>query len=305
MIQTVNGGIKAEELGVTMCHEHLALDLSRVRGEDDSVFNDMALIAREADKMRAYGVRSVIEVSCNDMGRNVKKLKELSDRCRLHVIAATGYYLEAYHTDFVKNSSPEELCEIFCKEIQEGIDDTGIRAGVIGEVATGERAMAPSEERVLAAAAMAGKRTGCAVTTHCQLGRLGLEQSSLLQKNGMNPKKVVLGHLDLANDRDYYEEVLKTGVNIGFDTIGKTSYLRDEDRADNLMWLLERGYEEQIVLSQDVSRKSYLHEYKHYSGYMAVMKDFVPLLMERGIKQETLHCLLVSNPARIFDIDVE
>lgn len=302
MIQTVNGTIRADELGVTMCHEHLALDLYRVRGDDDSVFNDMNLIAREVEKMKAYGVRSVIEVSCNDMGRDVKKLKELSDRCNIHVIASTGYYLEPYHTDGIKESSAEDLCQIFCKEIWQGIEDTGIKAGVIGEVATGESAMASSEERVLIAAAMAGKKTGCAVTTHCQLGRLGLEQSSLLQKYGMNPEKIVLGHLDLANDRSYYEEVLRTGVNIGFDTIGKTAYLSDEARADNLMWLLEKGYEKRIVLSQDVSRKSYLYEYKHYSGYMAVMKDFLPLLKKRGIEQETLNSLLIRNPARIFDI---
>lgn len=302
MIQTVNGWIKAEELGITMCHEHLVLDLSRVRGDDDSVFCDTDLIVREVDRMKAYGVRSVIEVSCNDMGRDVKKLKELSDRCNIHIIASTGYYLEPYHTDVVKKSSAGELCRILCKEIWEGIDDTGIKAGVIGEVATGEQVMAPSEERVLIAAAMAGKKTGCAVTTHCQLGRLGLEQSSLLQKYGMNPEKIVLGHLDLANDRSYYEEVLRTGVNIGFDTIGKTGYLSNEARADNLIWLLEKGYEKRIVLSQDVSRKSYFYEYNHYSGYMAVMKDFIPLLSERGIKQETLHCLLIHNPARIFDI---
>lgn len=302
MIQTVNGAIKAEGLGVTMSHEHLALDLSRVRGDHDSDFNDMDLIAREIDKMKEYGVKSVIEVSCNDMGRDVKKLKELSDRCKIHVIASTGYYLEPYHTDIIKESSVEELCQIFCKEISEGIDDTGIKAGVIGEVATGEQAMASSEKRVLTAAAMAGEKTGCAVTTHCQLGKLGLEQSSLLQKYRMNPEKIVLGHLDLANDRSYYEEVLRTGVNIGFDTIGKVTYLSNEARADNLMWLLEKGYENRIVLSQDVSRKSYLYEFKQYSGYMAVMKDFVPLLIKRGIEKETLDRLLIHNPARIFDI---
>lgn len=303
MIQTVNGPIKAEKLGITMCHEHLVLDLSRVRGDNDSTFNDMDLIARELERMKAYGVESVIEVSCNDMGRDVKKLKELSDRCGIHIIAATGYYLEPYHTEVVKKSSAEALCQIFCKEIQDGIDGTGIKAGVIGEIATSENAMAASEKKVLTAAAMAGRKTGCAITTHCQLGKLGLEQSSLLQKYGMNPEKIVLGHLDLANDRKYYEEVLKTGVNIGFDTIGKTAYLSDTARADNLMWLLDKGYEKRIILSQDVSRKSYLYESKHYSGYMAVMKDFIPLLTERGIGQETIHSLLVCNPARIFDMN--
>ena len=95
--------------------------------------------------------------------------------------------------------------------------------------------------------------------------------------------------------------MLGLGVNIGFDTIGKTGYLSDERRADNLMYLIERGYEKQLVLSQDISRKSYFSRYGTYSGYMTVMKDFVPLLKKRGIKDETLSALLIHNPARILD----
>lgn len=301
MIQTVMGELLASELGVTMCHEHLALDLSPVRGDEDSRFDDSDLVCQELLKMKALGVESVVEVSCNDMGRDVRRLKEYSKTCGLHIIASTGYYLEEYHSDIVKNSSPEELCQVFCREITEGIDGTDVKAGIIGEVASGEPRMRESERRVLQGAAMAGRKTGTAVTTHCQLGRLGLEQAKLLLGEGMDPAKIILGHLDLADDRAYYEELLKMGVNIGFDTIGKTGYLSDERRADNLMYLVEQGYEGQLVLSQDISRKSYFSKYGTYSGYLAVMKDFVPLLRERGIKEETLAALLVHNPARILD----
>lgn len=301
MIQTVNGEISPEELGITMCHEHLALDLSAVRGNNDSTFDDSELIVNEIRKMQAYGVKSVIEVTCNDMGRNVEKLRFYSKECGINIIASTGFYLDEYHSDKVRKSTPEELSEIFCKDILEGIDGTDIKAGVIGEVASGCPDMSLSERNVLIAAALAGKKTGVAVTTHCQLGKLAMEQVELFERYGMNLAKTVLGHLDLANDRAYYEEILKTGVNIGFDTIGKVKYLSDEARADNLVWLLERGWEDQIVLSQDISRKSYLSAGGRYSGYMTVMKDFVPLLKERGVHNETLKKLLIHNPARIFD----
>lgn len=302
MIQTVNGLLDAEKLGITMCHEHLALDLSKVRGDKDSCFDDRALIIEEVNKMKAYGAQAVVEVTCNDMGRDVGALKEISDICGIHVIASTGYYLEPYHSRTVKESSEEELCEVFLKDIMEGMDGSGIKAGVIGEVAAGEKEIAPSERKVLTAAAKASVRTGLAVTTHCQLGRLGLEQAALLLREGMDPDKIILGHLDLADDRAYYEQILHTGVNIGFDTIGKISYLPDSVRAEHLMWLLEKGYEEHIVLSQDVSRKSYLSVNGRYSGYMAVMKDFVPMLRKRGITEEALEKLLIQNPARILNI---
>ncbi|WMC91339.1 phosphotriesterase family protein [Kineothrix sp. MB12-C1] len=302
MICTVNGLFDKEELGITMCHEHLALDLSLVRGDDDSTFHDRNLIVEELNKMKAYGVKTVVEVTCGDMGRDVRALREISDVCDIHIIAATGCYLEAYHNEFIRYAKAEDICDIFEKEAVEGIGETGIKAGIIGEVASGMGEMAPSEERVLIAAAMASVRTGLAVTTHCQMGSLALEQSKILQENGMNPDKIILGHLDLANNRDYYVKVLSTGVNIGFDTIGKSAYLSDEIRADNLLWLLEKGYEDHIVLSQDISRKSYLSAYGNYSGYMTVMKDFVPLLKKKGIKEEDLEKLLIRNPARILDI---
>lgn len=300
MIQTVNGLIQPEELGITMCHEHLAIDLSPVRGDNDSKFDDENLIEEEVQKAKEYGVQSFVEVTCRGMGRDPKRLRRLSLRCGVHIVAATGYYLEPYHPKSVKSGRVEELAEQFCRDIQVGMDETDIKAGIIGEVASGEFLMAPSEETVLIAAAMAGKKAGCTVTTHCQLGKLALEQSALLQRYGMNPAKIILGHLDLTDDRRYHEEVLHTGVNIGFDTIGKKAYLSDEQRADNLMWLIERGFEDKIVLSQDISRKSYLSVNGKYSGYMTVMKDFIPLLEARGLTAETKRKLLIDNPARII-----
>jgi phosphotriesterase-related protein len=302
MIQTVKGPLMPEKLGITMSHEHLALNLSRIRKEDDSDFSCEQVIIEEIRQMMEYGVRSVVEVTCNDMGRDVRQLVRISDACNLNIICATGYYLSPYHPDYVVHGEIEEITDLICHDILEGIDGTGVRAGVIGEVASSKDEIMPSEKKVLQAAARASVLTGFAVTTHCQLGTMALEQSALLQKEGMNPDNIVLGHIDLADDRDYHLEILKTGVNIGFDTIGKISYLSDERRADNLMWLVEKGYEDHIVLSQDISRKSYFARNGQYSGYMTVMKDFVPLLKRRGIKEKTLCKLLAYNPARIFDV---
>lgn len=301
MIQTVKGQMEAKDLGITMCHEHLALNLTRIRGDDDSDFSCEALIMEEVKRMMEYGVQTVIEVTCNDMGRDVNQLLRISKACDLNIVCATGFYLWQYHPKHIQDGDVEAICDIFCRDIQEGIDGTTVKAGVIGEVASSQYEIAPSEQKVLSAAARASIRTGMAVTTHCQLGAMALEQSALLQKEGMDPDKIILGHLDLSNEREYHCKVLETGVNIGFDTIGKTSYLSDEDRADNLMHLLERGFEGHIVLSQDISRKSYLAVNKTHAGYMRVMKDFVPLLKKKGIQQKTLDKLLITNPARILD----
>ncbi|WP_312425893.1 phosphotriesterase family protein [Lacrimispora sp.] len=301
MIQTVKGPINQKILGITMCHEHLAMDLSRIRGDDDSDFSCEDTIIEEIRAMMKYGVKSLVEVTTNDMGRDVKQLFRISEACGLNIVCSTGFYLEQYHPKSIAESEPKQICDIFLHDIQLGIAGTEIKAGIIGEVASSMNEITKGEEIVLKGAAKASVVTAVAVTTHCHFGTMAIEQARLLVNEGMNPDKIILGHLDLADDRDYYAEVLKTGVNIGFDTIGKTSYLSDEKRADNLMWLIDKGYEDKIILSQDISRKSYFSCKGTHSGYMSVMKDFVPLLLNRGINQEILNKLLQNNPARILN----
>ncbi len=301
MIQTVKGPVSAKELGITMCHEHLAMDLSRIRGDDDSDFSCENIIIKEVHAMMEYGVKSLVEVTTNDMGRDAKQLIRISEACDLNIICSTGFYLEEYHPEFISVSEPEEIRDIFLSDIQSGIADSGVKAGIIGEVASGLNEITRGEEIVLKGAAKAAVVSGVAVTTHCQLGTMAAMQAKLLINEGMDPDKIILGHLDLADDKRYYLEVLKTGVNIGFDTIGKTSYLSDEKRADNLMWLIEKGFEDKIILSQDISRRSYFSCKGAHAGYMSVMKDFVPLLVNRGITKMTLDKLLQNNPARILD----
>lgn len=301
MIRTVLGDIAPESLGITMCHEHLSMDLSGVRGDEDSTFRDSNLLLPELERMTAYGVNAVVEVSTIDMGRDVLALREYAVSTGLHIIASTGFYLQAYHPAFLADAGAEEIARIFITELTQGIGETGIRAGLVGEVATGRGAMTPEEENVLHAAALASASTGCAVSTHCDMGTLGLEQARLLGRH-MKAENAILGHLDLVDDTEYHKRVLDEGVNIAFDTIGKTAYLSDERRADLLCALLERGYEDQLLLSQDVSRKSYLHA-NGGLGFTAVMGRFIPMLKERGCSDAVLQKLLVSNPARILNME--
>ncbi len=300
MIETVWGAIPAETLGVTMCHEHLALDLSHVRGDTDSVFTDTPLIAGELNKLYDQGCRGVIEVTCNDMGRDVERLRGYSRATGLHIVASTGFYLAPYHPRWLHTATVEEIAQLFIHELTVGIGETGVRAGLIAEIATSSDCIHPTERKVFEAAAMASARTGCAISTHCDMGTRGLEQVQLLVSKGATPEKIILGHIDLADDREYHLALLKTGANLAFDTIGKTSYLSDQRRADNLAALLAADYEDKLLLSQDVSRLSYLTA-SGGRGYTAVLGWFATLLRERGITQAQLDKLLIYNPARILD----
>jgi phosphotriesterase-related protein len=302
MIQTVRGKIPASELGITMAHEHLSVNLAGVRHDEDSIFGYSPLVLEELRRLRDAGAKSVIEVSCNDMGRNVLDLKRYSEELGINIVCSTGFYLEVFHPAWLKDAPVEKIEQVFADEFENGIGDTGIKPGVIGEIAGEKTQITPSERKVMKAAAHVASKVGCAVTTHCQLGQMAPEQAKLLTDNGMKPEKIILGHLDLANDMDYYQRVLSLGVNIGFDTCGKVRYLADEVRADNLAKLVSLGYEKQIVLSTDISRKSYMHANGGY-GYTDALERIVPMLLERGVSQKSINAMLIDNPARIFDIE--
>ncbi len=302
MIQTVLGPIDSSTLGITMAHEHLSVDLGSVRGDEDSTFTDSLLVRSEVERLNDAGVDSVVEVSCIDMGRNVSALAQISRASGINVICSTGFYLERYHPAWLFEAPIEKVEGVFRKEFAEGVDGTGIKPGVIGEVAGEKDRITESETKVMIASAHVASEVGCTVTTHCQLGRMALEQADLLMSSGMDPQKVILGHLDLANDLDYYRRVLARGVNIGFDTCGKVAYLPDERRAQNLATLAAEGYARQIVLSTDISRQSYLHG-KGGFGYTAVMERVLPMARRLGLAEKDIHTMLVDNPARIFDIE--
>lgn len=297
-IQTVRDNINKDEIGITLSHEHLVIDLERVRKNKDSTFGYSDLIIKEIEKAKNLGVKTFVELTTNDMGRNVIELKKLSEKCNVNIIASTGFYLDEYHYDFINSKSKNFIADIFIKELTKGIDNTNIKAGIIGELATGSK-IRNGEKKVLEAACIAQKELGCAVNTHCNLGTLANEQIKIFEENKVNPEKIILGHIDLSNDTEYMINILSKGYNIAFDTIGKINYLSDEKRLENLITLINKGYDKQILLSQDISRISYFTDEK-YHGYTTIMKSFIPKLKENGVNEKIIENLLINNPGRIL-----
>lgn len=301
MIRTVNGDISKDKLGVTMAHEHFIVDLDRVRKDGVSKIETVDEVIPEIKKMMELGVKSAFEVTTNDMGRDPLKLKEISDITGLNIVCSTGFYLSEYHPDVLNKLTKEEIAEIYIKDLTVGIDDTGIKAGLIGEIASNKTAFISNEKKILEAAGVASVKTGSAVSTHT--GKFAAKETiDILLNEGVNPDKVIIGHQDLIDDIDYHVSLLQRGINIGFDTCGKSAYVKDEIRARNIMKLIEKGYGDHIVLSNDVSRRTYFTSFGQ-NGYLSVMNIVVPFLKEYGIKDSDLHKLLVDNPSRIVDND--
>ena len=300
-ISTINGSITKEKLGMTHIHEHLSIDLSGQKKDLDAKFDDIEAIIEEMKILKNKGIDTIVDVTNRGMGRDVAAMKRVADATGMNVIASTGFYKEPYLPSYVYSMEVNDIVKLLIADIREGIDGSEVKAHVIGEIGTGKDSITPMELKMLNIAAMAHMETGKPLSTHTTLGILALEQLKVFKGYGIDPSKIVIGHLDLNCDIDYHLRIADTGCFMAFDTIGKLNYQPDEKRIENIRELINRGHLSQIVLSQDITRKSHL-KVNGGIGYSYMMDSFIPRLMAAGVGEKDINHMLCSNPARLLDV---
>ncbi|GAA0182251.1 phosphotriesterase-related protein [Clostridium sediminicola] len=299
-ITTINGIINEDKLGKTYIHEHLKIDLSSQKKDLDTKFDDVDAVIEEMKILKSKGVDTIVEVTNRGMGRDIQVMKRVAEETGINVIASTGFYKEPFLPQYVYEMEEKELSKLLIKDIVEGIDDTNIKAHLIGEIGTSKNIMTPMEQKVFKISAIAHLETDRPVYTHTTLGTYGLEQLKYLKGYGVDLEKVAIGHLDLNCDLDYHLRVADTGCFLAFDTIGKIKYQADEKRTEHIKKLINRGHLDQIVLSEDITRKSHL-EINGGIGYGYLVDNFVPMLLKVGITKEQIDRMMIYNPIKLLD----
>lgn len=285
--------------GMVYSHEHVPIDLSEVKQNEDCHLDELDLVVTEFKDLYSKGVRNVIDMTNRGMGRNVPYAEKVAKESGINIVQSTGYYQDAFLPVEVFRLSTFQLAKQMIDDIQVGIKGTKQKAGVIGEIATSKGKWTMGEEKVFKAAAIAQNETGCPISTHTSIGTLGHEQVNFFQRENVDLSKVVIGHVDLTGDIDYVLQMLKKGVNVEFDTIGKNNYMSDEIRAQMLQVIEKEGYKDSVLLSMDITRKSHL-KINGGNGYSYLLDNFIPKLREQGLSEEFIHKMLIDNPQRIF-----
>jgi phosphotriesterase-related protein len=304
-IVTVRGPIPADRLGVTLMHEHIFIDLLReFRG--DGLLNDAPLAARELTRFREAGGTTVVDVTNASLGRHPRALQALSEQVGINIVLGAGLYRHQYFdAAWVDRTSTDAMAEWIVRDLTVGIGDTGIRAGIIGEIACDEWITA-QEERVFRAAARAHKKTGVTITTHAARWPIGLPQLDLLAGEGVDLRRVIVGHCDTVNAAEwtspadvmaYHEALARRGAYVQFDTIRRGSEHDFDRRLAYTRNLVDKGYTRQILLSHDVCQRSHLRAYGG-GGYDFLLTDFLPRLQASGVSAETIRGITVDNPRR-------
>lgn len=285
--------------GYTLMHEHITIDLSGIKNDEDCRLDCFEESQNELCRLYELGVRRILDVTNMGMGRNSNYCRLMEESTGIQILSATGFYKEPFLPDFVYTMSVRDLAKLAVKEISEGIADTGIKASVIGEFGTSKDIFTEMERKVFDSMALAAVQTGAVVTTHTTLGTMALEQAEYLKAEGVKPENIIIGHLDLSQNPDTIISVLKEGVNIGFDTVGKNNYCPDTFRAQMLKRIAKEGYLDQVVLSMDITRKSHLKKWGG-PGYAYLFETFLPMLLEYGLSETQIEQLMIDNPNRIL-----
>src|SRR5438552_266249 len=133
-IMTVTGPIRPEALGITLPHEHLLLNFHRVRGNPDGILNDKALAAAEASAFRDQGGRTIVELTNIGLSRDPTGLAAIARETGLNVVMGSGWYRALYYPPEIDHRSADDLADEIVRDLQVGVDGTGIRSGIIGEI---------------------------------------------------------------------------------------------------------------------------------------------------------------------------
>jgi phosphotriesterase-related protein len=317
-LSAARGPIDTADLGVTLMHEHvfvmtteIALNYPEAWGDEEKRVADA--IAR-LNELKARGVDTIVDLTVIGLGRYVPRIATVAAATELNIVVATGLYTYNdvpfrfhYTGPGTQVGGPEVMTDMFVRDIEEGIADTGIKAGIL-KCATDEPGITAGVERVLRAVAQAHKRTGVPISTHTHAGlRRGLEQQRIFEEEGVDLSRVIIGHSGDSTDIGYLEELIAAGSYLGMDRFGVDAILPFEDRVNVVAQMCERGHADKMVLSHDAN--CYLdtlpEKVQRVAApnwhYLHIHNDVIPALKQRGVTDEQLRTMLVDNPRRIFE----
>ena len=318
-VETIGGPIDVSKLGTTLMHEHIFVLTPELQttypgyeGWDPEKY--VPLAQQKLGELTQAGVDTIVDLTVVGTGRDVELVARAVEGTGLQVVVATGIYT---YKDLPKafyfrgpgtelGGDDEPMISLFVRDIEEGIQGTGIKAGIL-KCATDEPGITNDVERVLRAVAAAHRRTGVPISTHTHAAtERGLDQQKIFEEEGVDLTRVIIGHSGDSTDPDYLEKLVSKGSLIGMDRFGIDVQLPFEDRVNIVVEMCKRGHAKSMVLSHDASvfidwlPQEAIPVALPNWHYLHIHNDVLPALRERGVSDEDIDRMLVQNPREFF-----
>lgn len=330
-VESVTGPVGPDELGLTLPHEHVFINMSPTEPRDGymTVWEE-----RKADIERflAAGGKTIFDVTNAELSdyaapvyfdrdpahqvknpitgsrsvANVMATKAMAEETGATVILGTGHYFDHYFdVDWFERNSTDQIAAYMVADLEEEIPGTGVRAGFVGEVASDLPYITAREERSFRASGRAAARTGVMVSTHAPTFPTAETQIDILEQEGVAPERIVIGHTDTVKSLDYSVDLLKRGVYVEYDCMmavksgGAIAEHELRRRVEYLRELVEMGFGERILLSQDVSQRSH-QAARGGPGLTFIFEEFREAAVAAGVEPEVLEMISTENPKRVL-----
>lgn len=298
---TTLGEKSKEELGIILPHEHIFVDLGPIEArsyENANTDDVVRVMVPELLKAKKGGVSALVEATPVGVGRRVDIVKAVSEAADLPVVVATGIYREPWVPDWALKASQQELRQWMLKELNEGVESTGIKAAWI-KLSAGDEGITATETKLLRAAAEAGQVSNAIIGSHTIKARVVEAQLDILEET-YTATRFIWIHTQQEADFKLHLKMAKRGAWLSYDMIGSERF-SDEYYIDCLQRLMDAGYKEQILLSHDRGwfdpSKPNGGEQKPFDYLTGV---FVPKLERAGFLERDIHQLLVLNPFNAY-----
>ena len=309
-VETMTGPISTADLGFTLMHEHIFSRSEGVEHNFPFVWDEQAELDHAVDllsALKAKGVDTIVDPTVLGLGRDVPLLLPVVEKAGSQVIAATGIYTYNELPHYFQGRSVDRMADLFVHDITQGIQGSDVKAGVL-KCATDEPGVTPGVEKVLRAVARAHVRTGVPITTHTHAAtQRGLQQQDIFASEGVDLRRVIIGHSGDSEDLDYLTKLLDRGSYIGMDRFGLEVILSTEKRVAVIAKLCQMGYAERMVLSHDAMvyfdwyEPEIVKAFGPNWNYFHIVDNVVPALLEAGVSQEQIDVMTRENPRRIFE----
>ena len=341
-IQTVLGLIDPQDLGLTMTHEHLLIDFSVMFNPtpdvttqrmahapvsmenlgwirqycysnlDNLLVLDEDTAIEEATLYQRHGGGAIVDATTIGIGRDPLALARISRGAGVHVVMGAGYYVDAAQPNQINQKDENDIYQEITKDIQIGVGNTGIKAGIIGEIGCTWPLM-PNEIKVLKASARAQLETGASILIHPGRDeKAPIEILSILADSGADLSRVIMGHLDrTVSSIDILEALADTGCVLEWDLFGnEVSFYQpsdfdmpsDAERLNFIRQMIDIGLGERIVISHDICTKHRLVRYGGH-GYGYIPEHIIPRMRNKNFQESEIQAITKDTPARLLTID--
>lgn len=300
VLHTTLGPRSAKDVGMILPHEHVFVDLRTPNTPGYAEANAaavIALMAPQINQIKALGIAALVECTPVGVGRRVDILKAVSEATQFPLVVPTGIYREPWVPDWAREATEDALCDWMLRELQNEIEHTGVRAAWI-KISAGDDGISAIEEKILRAAARAGKATHAVIGSHTIRGRVVLNQLDIIERMGYTAQRWIAIHASAEPDFATTLQIAQRGAWIEYDWIGGEP---DEPLIERIMRLLDAGYAKQLLLSHD---RGWYDPAQPNGGtpkpYTYMSEVFLPKLQQAGVDEATLRQITHINPLEAF-----